>query len=84
MRVAVWANRALASDGPATKNVVAILIRHEHQIRPTQLASLAQFESKDLGLTYCKFRARKSVSVLIGENSRTVQDMEKVFHHPFQ
>jgi hypothetical protein len=73
---------ALSSDGPTTKNAVAILIQHEHQIRPTELASLAQFYSKDLGLTYRKFRARKSVSVLIGENFRTVKDMEEVFHCP--
>ena len=71
---------ALSSDGPTTKNVAAILIQYEHQIRPTELASLAQFDSKDLGLTYSQFRARKSVSVLIGENFRTVKDMEEVSH----
>jgi hypothetical protein len=69
-----------SSDGPTTKNVIAILIQHEHQTRPTELPSLAQFDGKDLGLTYRKFRARKSVSVLIGENFRTVKDMEEVFH----
>ena len=68
---------ALSSCGPASENVVAILIQHEHRIRPTELASLAQFDSKDLGLTYRKFRARKSVSVLIGENLRTVKIWKK-------
>jgi hypothetical protein len=71
---------ALSSDGPTTKNVVAILIQHEHQTRPTELAGLAQFGGKDLGLTYRKFGARKSISVLIGENFWTVKDMEEVFH----
>jgi hypothetical protein len=71
---------APSSDGSTTEEVVAILIQHEHQIPPTEFASLAQFDSKDLGLTYRKFRARKSVSVLIGENFRTVKDMEEVSH----
>jgi hypothetical protein len=65
---------------PASENVFAILIQHEHQIRPTELASLAQFDRKDLGLTYRKFRARQPVSVLIGEHLRTVKDMEEVSH----
>jgi hypothetical protein len=68
------------SSGPASENVFAILIQHEHQILPTELASLAQFDSKDLGLTYRKFRARRPVSVLIGENLRTMKDMEEVPH----
>jgi hypothetical protein len=73
---------ALLSSGPASENVFAILVQHKHQIRPTELAGLAQFDSKDLGLTYRKLRARKSVSVLIGENLRAVKDMEEVSHRP--
>jgi hypothetical protein len=78
--VDVWALLALLSYGPTSENIVAILIQHEHQIRPTELASLAQLHSKDLGLTYRKFRTRKPVSVLIGENFRTVKNMEEVSH----
>ena len=70
----------LLSCGPASENVFAILIQNEDQIRPTELARLAQFDGKDLGLTYRKFRARKSVSILIGEHFRTVKDMEEVSH----
>jgi hypothetical protein len=71
---------ALSSSGPASENAFAILIQHEHKTRPTELASLAQLDSKDLGLTYRKFRARKPVSVLIGEHFRPVKDMEEVSH----
>jgi hypothetical protein len=49
------------SCGPTSEDVVAILIQHQHQIRPTELASLAQFDGKDLGLTYRKFRTRTNV-----------------------
>jgi hypothetical protein len=68
------------SHGPTSENVVAIFIQHEHKIRPTELASLTQFGSKDLGLTYRKFRTRQSVSVLIRKNFRTIKDMEEVSH----
>lgn len=71
---------ALSSDGPTTKNIVAILIQYEHQIRPTEFASLAQFDSKDFGLAYRKFRAQKPVSILIGEHFRTIEDVEEVSH----
>src|SRR4029453_13076402 len=71
---------ALSSCGPASENVFAILIQHEHKTRPTELAGLAQLGSKGLGLTYRKFRARKPVSILIGENFRTVKDMEEISH----
>ena len=65
---------------PASENVLAILIQHQHQIRPTELAGLAQFDRKGLGLTYRKFRARKSISVVIREYVRTVKNMEEVSH----
>ena len=42
----------------------------------------AQLDGKNLGLTYRKFGARKSVSILIGENLRTVQNMEETSHRP--
>jgi hypothetical protein len=57
-----------------------VLIQHEHQVRPTELASLIQFESKGLGLKYRKFKTRKSASVPIGENFRTIKDMEEISH----
>ena len=69
---------------PTSENVVAILIQHKHQIRPTELASLTQFDSEGLGLTYRKFRTRKSVSVLIGENFRTIKDIWKKYRIAFQ
>jgi hypothetical protein len=69
------------SCSSASEDVVAVLIQHQHQIRTADLPSLAQFDSKRLGLTYRKFGARKSVSILIGEYFRTVQDMEEISHH---
>jgi hypothetical protein len=75
--VDVWAFLALFLYGPTSENVVAIVIQHEHQIRPTELASLTQFDSKGVGLKYRKFRTRKPVSVLIGEHFRTIKDMEE-------
>jgi hypothetical protein len=71
---------ARLSCSSAPEDVVAVLIQYQHRIRPAELARLAQFGGKRLGLTYRKFRARKSVSVLIRENLRTVKDMEKVSH----
>jgi hypothetical protein len=47
-------------------------LNSEHQIRPTELASLAQFDSKDFDLKYREFRTRKSVSARIGENGWNV------------
>jgi hypothetical protein len=71
---------AALSRSPTSENASAVLIQYNHQTRPTELASLAQLDGKNLGLTYRKFGARKSVSILIGENLRTVQNMEEISH----
>jgi hypothetical protein len=68
------------SSGSTSENVVTILVQYEHQVRPTELAGLAQLCSKDLGLNYRKFGARESVSGLIGEHFRAVKNVEKVSH----
>jgi hypothetical protein len=79
---AVAPSNAALSRSPTSENTSAVLIQHNHQIRPTEFASLAQLDGKNLGLTYRKFGARKSVSILIGENLRTVQNMEEISHRP--
>jgi hypothetical protein len=58
-----------------------VLIHHQDQVRPAEIASLAQFSGQALGLIYSFIRIREALTHLIGKNFWAVQDMKKISGH---
>jgi hypothetical protein len=66
---------------PALEDALALLVHDHYEVRPAEIAGLAQFGSEALSLIDGFFRIRKALAEFIGKEYRTVQDMEKILRH---